>query len=226
MTNKIKALLASAIVAASMSAHAGVITVGGPGVADATHTENFEGGTVGRNISGSFGTKGLTFTTLGTAGISLTNTGVCNYMSGGMSGKYLGVGLHYPCSSDAANLNSVSIMFGADLSELSWIGFNRTLGDGFSIQALLDGTVVSQTAFAFANRFDKQTVHFSGSRFDEIRLTEATVWQGFFGIDNMAWKLAPAVVTPPPSDIPEPSIALLFGIGMMGMGFMRKKYKN
>lgn len=225
MTNKIKALLATALVAGSISAHAGVITVGGLGVTDATHTENFEGGTVGRNISGSFGTKGLTFTTVGTAGISLTNTGVCNNMSGGMSGKYLAMGLNYPCGGDATNLNSVSIMFGADLSELSWMGFNRTFGDGFTIQALLDGTVVSQTSFAFANGFDKKIVHFAGSRFDEIRLTEATVWQGFFGIDNMAWKLAPAVVTPP-SDVPEPSIALLFGIGMMGLGFMSKKQKN
>lgn len=225
MTTKIKALLASAMVAASMSAHAGVITIGGPGVTDATHTENFEGGTAGSNITGSFGTTGLTFTTLGTNGIALVNNNICNNMSGGMSGKYLSMGMRYPCSADTT-LNSVSIMFGADVSELSWMGFNRTIGNGFTVQALLDGQMVSQTDFTSFNKFDKQTVHFTGSKFDEIRFTEAAVHQGFFGIDNMAWKLASVDTPPPQGEVPLPGTFALFGIGMMGMGFMRKKSKK
>lgn len=230
MTFKIKALLASTIIATSFSAQAGVVlTRGGQGVTDPSNTENFEGGTTGNNITNQFSANGLTFATLGTAGIALTSNNVCNNMSGGMSGKYLSMGMRFPCSADTT-YNAVSMMFDKDLTDLSWMSFNRTIANGFTIQVLHDGQVVSDGSGMFqfnaSNRFDKQIVNFSGGLFDEIRFLENANHQAFFGIDNMAWKVAAVVVEPPPSDVPEPSIALLFGAGMMGLGFMRKKQKN
>jgi hypothetical protein len=225
MVNKFKALLATALIAASFSAQAGVImTLNGQAVTDPTHTENFEGGTTGNNITDQFSANGLTFETLGTAGIALTSNNVCNNMSGGMSGKYLSMGMRFPCTSNTA-YNAVSMMFDKDLTELSWLGFNRTLGQGTEIQVVHNGELVYTTTFAAFNSFDKQTIHFGGGLFDELRFIEnGSGHSGFFGIDNMAWKVAADVVIPPPvSDVPEPSIALLFGLGMVGMVVMRKK---
>jgi hypothetical protein len=228
MVNKFKALLATALIAASFSAQAGVImTLNGQAVTDPTHTENFEGGTTGNNITDQFSANGLTFETLGTAGIALTSNNVCNNMSGGMSGKYLSMGLRFPCTGNLT-YNAVSMMFDKDITELSWIGLNRTIANGFTVQVLHDGQVVSDASpmfqFNSSNQFNNQIVYFSGGVFDEIRFLENANYQGFFGIDNMAWKVAADVVIPPPvSDVPEPSIALLFGLGMVGMIVMRKK---
>lgn len=198
------------------------MNVGGQAVTDATYTETFESGTPGNDITNQFSANGLTFQTLGTAGIALTSNNICNNMSGGMSGKYLSMGMRYPCSANTA-YNAVSMMFDKDITELSWMGFNRTLGDGFTIQAFHDGQLVSpEYQFSSFNKFDKQTIVFNGGLFDEIRFLENANHQGFFGIDNMAWKVA-AVTPPPVADVPEPSIALLFGLGMFGIGFMRKK---
>ena len=225
MTNKFKALIATAMIALSFSAQAGVIlTRGGEGVTNPDHTENFDGGTAANNITNEFATSGFTFTTVGTAGISLLNNSVCNNTSGGMSGKYLSMGQRTPCTGNTT-YNAVSMMFDADVSELSWMGFNRTIGDGFTLQFFNDGKAIESSMFKFDvnNKFEKQMVHFTGAVFDQILITENSTYQGYFGIDNMAWKLAPVVVNPPVSDVPEPSIALLFGAGMIGMGIMRKK---
>lgn len=223
MVNKFKALLATAMIAASFSVQAGVIMNFGQSVTDPSHTENFESAKTGNNITDQFSANGLTFDTLGTAGIALTSNNVCNNMSGGMSGKYLSMGMSFPCSSNTA-YNAVSMMFDNDITELSWMGFNRTIGLGTEIQVVHNGEVVYATTFAAFNKFDKQTVNFSGGLFDELRFIEnGNGHQGIFGIDNMAWKVAAVAVEQPPSDVPEPSIALLFGAGMIGMGVMRKK---
>jgi hypothetical protein len=225
MVNKFKALLATALIAASLSAQAGVITMTrGEGVSDPSHTENFEGGTTGNNITDQFSANGLTFETLGAAGMTLTNNNVCS--NSGMSGKYLSFGQRFPCNINSA-YNSASLMFNGIVNEVSWTGFNRAIGNGFIIQFLNNGQGVGDVMFTQSGeigRFDNQILRFSGAAFDQIIFSEnGTGQQGFFGIDNMAWKMAPAVVNPPISDVPEPSIALLFGMGMVGMGFMRKK---
>jgi hypothetical protein len=83
----------------------------------------------------------------------------------------------------------------------------------------------TETAFNSGNKFENQIVHFSGSKFDEIRFTEAGAHQGFFGLDNMAWKLAAVEAAPPAGEVALPGSVALLGIGMMGLGFMRKKQK-
>lgn len=223
MVAKFKALIATALIAVSFSAQAGVIlTRGGEVVANASHIETFESGTSGSNITNQFASNGLTFQTLGDAGITLTSNSVCNNMSGGMSGKYLSMGQRYPCTSNTT-LNAVSMLFDGGVSELSWTGFNRTIGEGFRIEILNDGNIVGTDVFNSSNNFANEIISITGGVFDEIRFFENSVWQGFFGIDNMAWNMAPVVIDPPASDVPEPGIALLFGVGMIGMGFMRKK---
>jgi hypothetical protein len=229
MVNKFKALLATAMIAVSFSANAGIIT-NGAALTDYDHFENFETGTNTNNLSGKFGTNGLSFKTLAAGGIALTTAGTtsCNQNGRGVSGKYLGMGLTVPCLLDTTTVNSVSIMFDKDVAELSWLGFSLATGQnqngvGYIIEAFNDGKAVEglNTVFGVNNRFTNKYVNISGGVFDELRFTETSAYQGIFGIDNMAWKNA--VVTPPPSDVPEPSIALLFGAGMIGMGVMRKK---
>lgn len=220
MTNKLAALVAAALFTASMSAHAGIVHIGTTaGVQNPTHTENFESGAVRTDITNQFSDNGLTFKNIGTNGMVLTSWAVCNNLGGHPTNKYVVLGLKYPCQVDTA-LNAVSVSFAEDVSELSWTGFNRTIGNGYTIQALLDGKVVSETSFHANNKFDKEIVHFTGSVFDEIRFTEASVWQGYFGFDDMAWKTATAQQQP--SEVPLPGTLALLGIGMLGIGMKRK----
>jgi hypothetical protein len=223
MVTKFKTLLATAMIAFSFSAQAGIILTQGTAVTDPSHTENFESGTAGNNITDQFSANGLTFKTLGDAGIALVGSNVCPNTNG-VSGKYLAMGMRYPCTQNTA-LNAVSMMFDGDVEALSWTGFSRTIGNGFKVEFWKDGQMLdsNSTFYDSFNKFENKTVLVSGGVFDEIRFIEASGFQGFFTIDNMAWKMAPVVVEPPVSDVPEPSIALLFGAGMIGMGFMRKK---
>ena len=219
----IKGLVSAAIAICAFSAQAGVITtinLNGSAVSNAAHTENFDGGTAGSNITNQFSANGLTFKTLGDAGISLLSNSVCNNMSSGMSGKYLSMGQRYPCTGNTT-LNAISLTFAGHVSELSWTGFNRTIGDGFTVEVLNNGVVVATDALNSRNLFNNRTVNITGL-FDEIRFTEATVWQGFFGLDNFAWNTAAVPVTPT-SNVPEPGIALLFGTGLIGMACKRRK---
>jgi len=225
----IKSFISVAIAICSFSAQAGVIKMDyGNAVTNPSHTENFDGGTAANNITNQFSADGVTFKTLGDAGISLISSTVCNNSSSGMSGKYLVMGMRTPCTGNTA-YNAVSMMFDGDVEALSWTGFNRTIGNGFKVEFWNDGKLIDSAADSYFmssnNKFDKKTVLVSGGVFDEIHFIEASGWQGYFGIDNMAWKMAPIVAKLPVSDVPEPNIALLFGIGAVGMAYKRKMRK-
>jgi hypothetical protein len=228
MTRKyIKSFMSVAIAICSFSAHAGVIKMDyGNAVANPSHTENFDGGIAANNITNQFSENGVTFKTLGDAGISLISNSICT--NSGMSGKYLAMGMRTPCNGNTA-FNAVSMMFDGDVESLSWTGFNRTIFNGFKVEFWNDGKIIESATDAYfmspQNLFSNKTVLVSGGVFDEIRFIESTGYQGFFGIDNMAWKIAPAVVKSPVSDVPEPNIALLFGIGAVGMAYKRKTRK-
>lgn len=230
MTNfktNIKAMFASALfaMAALSQAQAGVITIGDTKLTNTTNFQNFDVGTVGSNITNQFAASGLTFVTNATAGMTLTSSTVCNNPNAGVSNQYLFMGVNYPCSPSTTMKNGVSILFDKDVAELSWDGFNRANGsNGYLIEALLDGVVVSSTNFNSRNRFDGKSVMITGSVFDELRFTENGNYQGYFAIDNMAWNTV--AVGGDTGEVPLPGTIPLLAIGMVGFGFMRKKQKS
>lgn len=211
--------------ALSLSANAGVI-LNGSAVTGFDHFEDFSTGTVTSNVTGTFGDNFLTFDNLGTGGTALVaiTQPSCLFSGRGMTGKFLSIGMNAPCAADTTDVNSFSLKFGQAVSDLSWMGFNAANGTGFTVAAYKDGVAVEDMSVTFHqnNRFNGKYVQFTGSVFDELRFTETGAAQGFIGIDNMAWKNA--VVTDP-TDVPEPGIALLMGIGAAGMLVQRRKAK-
>lgn len=215
MSTTLKALVASALTAAALTAQAGVITIGGQALTNADRTEDFQSLAPGSNVM-AITQSGLAISTIGTQGISVVNSPNCRNNSGGMSNKYLALGISHQCLVQQYTVNGVSFRFGDDVSELSWTGLGVGSFGGYTIQALKNGAVVSETIFNLDNRFQNKTVLFSGSVFDEIRLMEASTWGGYLAIDNMAWNFAP------PAEVPLPGTLALLGIGMLGMGMKRK----
>lgn len=215
MTFALRALAASVLAATALTAQAGVITIGGQAVTNADRTENFQSLAPGSNVT-AVADSGLSISPGSTQGLSIVNSPNCRNTDRGMSGKYAALGMSHQCLSQPALPNSVFFTFDEAVSELSWTGFSLAAFNGFKVQALRGGVVVSETAFTLDNRFSKQTVLFSGSVFDEIVVMENGAWGGYIGIDNMAWKLAPA-------EVPLPGTLALMGIGMLGMGYKRKK---
>jgi hypothetical protein len=219
MMTKFKAFLTAALFSMSFLAQASIIVVD-KGLTNTNHFENFEGGKVGNNVSDQFASNGITFETWGPSGITLTSNAVCNNMSSGVAGKYLIMGANYPCSTANSKVNMVSVMFADNVSELSWSGFSRAVGKGFAIQALYDGAIVSELDFDNKNRFDNKSVMISGNIFNELRFLEYGNYQGFFAIDNMAWNVTSEV---PNGEVPIPGTVALMGLGLLGLGFARKK---
>lgn len=217
---KFKALISAALFAVSFSAQANIILNGDKGLTNTNHFENFDNGSVGNNVSEQFASNGINFDTWGKSGITLTTNSVCNNADGGMSNQYLMMGMAYPCAKDNKKVSMVSLMFSENVSELSWLGFNRAIGKGFTIQALYDGMIVSELDFDNKNQFENKYVNISGDIFNELRFIENGNWTGSFGIDNMAWNVTTAV---PSGEVPLPGSVALMGIGMLGLGFMRKR---
>jgi hypothetical protein len=220
MMTKFKAMMSAALLAISFSAQATIIFNSEKGLTNTTHFENFDNGAVGSNVSEQFASNGITFDTWGKSGMALTSNSVCNNTVGGMSNQYLMMGMAYPCNKDNKKVSMVSLMFSDNVSELSWLGFNRAIGKGFTIQALYDGEIVSDIDFVNKNKFENQYVNISGSIFNELRFIENGNWTGTFGIDNMAWNVTTAV---PSGEVPLPGSVALMGIGMLGLGIMRKR---
>ncbi len=221
MMSKFKTLIAIGMMAFSFSqAQAGVINIGANGLKDATHSENFDFGKMGDNVSNQFSANGLNFDTWGKSGINLTNTTMRKDTVGGVSNQYLIMGMSSQCAKENKKVSMVSVMFDENVSELSWLGFNRAVGKGFTIQALYNDMIVAELDFTNKNNFENEYVNINGSIFNELRFMENGNWQGYFGIDNMSWVVTDAV---PNGEVPLPGSVALLGIGLLGLSFVRRK---
>jgi len=218
MMNKFKTLMAIGLMALGLnqSAQAGLITIEANGMKSSTNFEGFDIGKTGDNVSDQFNGSGINFDTWGKSGINLTTNATCNNASRGMTNQYLLMGMSTQCSTDSKKVSMVSIMFTDNISEMSWLGFNRAIGKGYTIQALYDDMIVAELNFNSANNFENQYVNISGSIFNELRFMENGNSEGYFGVDNMAWNVAPA-------EVPLPGSVALLGIGLLGLSFVRKK---
>jgi hypothetical protein len=214
-----KATFAAAALALCATTHAGVITIGGAEVTNPDHIVNFDSGFAQSRVTNQFVAQGLTITTLSGNGIAAINNIQCNNSSSGVSGIYLYMGVIAPCSHSSTMLDSASIRFNTDVDLLSWTGFNRANLNGFTIQALNDGDVVSSIVFNLATRFENRVVTFSGATFDELRFTENAGGDFFFALDNLKWNEAAATVA-------EPGALGLLGLSLAAAGLMARRRKT
>ena len=211
--------LVSLILAASCSvgvANAGLIVIQGTGLTGTDKIENFDIGALGNNVSTQFTGNGLTFNTISGAGVALTSNANCGNSLQGVTNQYLYAGLNFPCSGSSLT-DSFSILFDNDVSELSWQGFNRAGGTGFTVTALLDNVQVSVIDLNTTNNFENQFMMFTGSNFNELRIIENGTSNLFFAMDNFAWNEATS------QDVPEPSTLAIFALGMIGLASRRFK---
>lgn len=210
------AYLSAALAMAVSQADAGLITVGdGPGITGATNFVDFEGATT-PDVGTDFSDGGLSVSTLMGSGAALFNNSECSNFGAGVTGNYLYIGAvadgRGRCV-DADTTDGIALIFDAAVEELSWSGFGRT-ASVVTVEALLDGAVVSATVFENSTSFMDKTVTFSGATFNEIRLQEANAVASFVGIDDIAWRV---VAVPAPGTLP------LIAVGVLGASAVRRR---
>lgn len=84
-------------------------------------------------------------------------------------------------------------------------------GSGFRFEAILDGSVVEQFDHQQTGCCAAQVLGFENVEFDTLRVTHRNGGD-FFIADRLTWQ-----------PVPEPSTALLIGLGLAGLGFSRRR---
>lgn len=205
---------------------AGSITFGNTSASNSNKFEDFERPGMlldGELLTNQFAANGLTFVdNFGQAPV-LFNNNSCQPAPHNLSGmSYAGFGLTTNCS--IANNTSGSILFDADVSELSF-DYTSNNNSNYTFEALLNGLVVSTLAISSNTVPATTTFLYTGSVFDELRFVQGDpIGTDWFWMDDLAWETASTTMEP----TPEPTSLAIFGIGAlcMGAGAARRRRKE
>lgn len=208
--------LFAAFISTSIStANAGMITYGNTSVSTPNNIEDFErpgSHPYGELLTSQFSSNGISF--VGNTGYApvLFNNGGCQPSPNNFSGtSYVAFGVSTGCGVPG-DYTSASILFDDLVEELSF-DFTTNNSSDYTFEALLNGNVVSNLVFSNTSGSFNTTFLYSGSIFDELRFVE-TGTSDWFWMDDLSWKT---------TQVPEPSAIALFGLGLLGLGFARKK---
>lgn len=211
-------VVVSLMMSVSCIVNAGVISISDSGLIGTDNNEHFNSGRLGTNVSTEFISSGLTFQTLSGFGVTHTSVSNCNNSTRGMVGGYLYAGLSGLCNSAINTVESFSINFAKDVSELSWKGFHLSSAgttSGYKIEVFDKNSLLSQLVLDQTNNFDNRFINITGSNFNKITITQMANHTGWLGMDNFAWNDS--------TDIPEPSTLAIFALGMIGLTSRRFK---
>ncbi|MFS1704240.1 PEP-CTERM sorting domain-containing protein [Alteromonas sp. AMM-1] len=202
------------------SANAGIITVGGSSLTGADQVFGFEAGKAAYSwevLNTQFVGEGLTVSSNIDNSILLYGAGACLPGSFSYSGSnYIGVGIYDNCYVDQGQ-TTATFTFDDVVSEASFDWYAHGANYTFTIQALLNDVVVSSAGIA--GNGSTVNISLAGSDFDQIRFIESSL-QSWFWMDQLAVNYAEVSGSVPAS---APATLALFGLGLAGIGFSRKK---
>ena len=196
-------------------AQAALITYNGPGVTNADQVYGFEADMAP-----------FTFEVLDTQftgdGLTVTNefghaTLMENYncMPGSFNqtgSNYVTVGVSSACSV-SSGADSVTFSFDQTVSEMSFDFYTHARYHEFQISYFLNGTAIDSSALVGASGFTSNYL-VTGVDFDAFNIVETSP-EDWLWMDELSVKYATAV--------PEPGSLALLGLGMAGLGVMRRR---
>jgi hypothetical protein len=165
-------------------------------------------------VTNQYAAQGLTFSSLSGGVVRANSCGVGAFNGeAGMAGDTLGT--YGPgCVNQGGVNDAFSMKFASDVSAASFSFRSGSYNFGNTIAAFNNGVLMAKYDFA-SNSHVSSIMQFSNFIFDELRFTEGSGNSNYFVFDNVAYVNANAV--------PEPASLALFGLGLAGLGAMRRK---